>query len=282
MHAGYAMPYADDFVLQWFPAAPLQPVRAVALVAHGLNVKPVRMAPLAHCLTAHGIETLNITLHGHGANYVRRPGAQPDAARLESLRQVSYQLWRDELYAAYKIGALRAAQLGPVPVYLVAYSLGGLIGCDLFAGTPDVNFDKMVLFAPALQIQPLSYVLWPLLRAPRTIIRSFSPQGYRSNRGTSMAAYGALYTAAAHLGRAAGAKLNVPTLVFLDKQDELVSYGATARFLAERRLTNWRLYPVVKDSTAEQRYHHLLIDASSVGQATWDKIAAATIAHLQA
>jgi alpha-beta hydrolase superfamily lysophospholipase len=166
-------------------------------------------------------------------------------------------------------------------VYLVAYSLGGLIGCDLIAGTPDVNFDKMVLFAPALKIQPLSYILWPLLDAPRTIIRSVAPEAYRSNRGTSMAAYGALYTAAAHLGRTVGAKLNVPTLVFLDKQDELVSYRATARFLSEAGLTNWRLYPVAKDSTAEQRYHHLLIDASSVGQATWDKIAAATIAHLR-
>jgi alpha-beta hydrolase superfamily lysophospholipase len=275
------MLYANEFVLQWFPAAPPQPVYAVALVAHGLNVKPGRMAPLVQCLTANGIEALNVSLHGHGANYTRRPDLLPEAARLESLRQVSYQLWRDELYAAYKIVELRAAQRGHVPVRLVAYSLGGLIGCDLFAGTPDVNFDKMVLFAPALQIQPLSYILWPLFGVPRTIIRSFSPEGYRSNRGTSMAAYSALYTAVAHLGRTVGAKLNVPTLVFLDKQDELVSYGATARFLLAASLTNWRLYPVAKDSTAKQRYHHLLIDASSVGQATWDKIAAATIAHLR-
>lgn len=276
------MPDTGEYALQWFPAVPPDSARAVALVAHGLNVDPARMACIIDCLTSNGIEALNVSLFGHGSNYVGRPVWSAQAARLESLRGVTYQLWREELRAAYEIAAQRAEKLGPVPLYLVGYSLGGLIGCDLFAAAPGVSFAKMVLFAPALQIRPLGYILGPLTRFPRIIIPSFSPAHYRSNRGTSMAAYAALYYAATNLRRNAGSKINVPTIIFLDPEDELVSFEGTQRFIDDAHLTNWRIYKVIKDPTAEQRYHHLVIDDSSVGQVQWAKIKAAMLRHLQA
>lgn len=270
------------YVIERFTAGPPRAARAVALVVHGLNVNPKMMAAIVACLSAGGIEAISLALHGHGPNYLRRPDMAETEARLESLRRVTYQLWHDEVLAAYRIVAQRAAQLEGAPVYLVAYSLGGLMACDLFAATPGVEFARMVLFAPALRIRPLSYLLAPFQGAPRTIIPSFSPKSYRANRGTSLAAYAALYAAAANLARHASSKINVPTLVFLDPQDELVSYAGTSRFLRDASLTNWRLCPVEKDSTAEQRYHHLLIDAASVGQDRWRAMSAAVSAHLAA
>jgi alpha-beta hydrolase superfamily lysophospholipase len=276
-----AAPNTDAFVLQWHAPLPPQAPVGVALVAHGLNVNPARMAPLIELLTANGIEAVSIALHGHGENYLRRPGLGATAARLESLRNVTYQLWRDEFYAAYQVAAQRAAQLDGAPLHLVGYSLGGLIGCDLFASAADVHFDRMALLAPALQIRGLSYVLAPFTGAGRVIIPSFAPATYRANRGTSLAAYAALYQAAAHLAHNAGPKINVPTLVFLDAEDELVAYAGTARLLARAGLTNWRLARVQKDNTAQQRYHHLLIDAPSLGQEAWARLAAAIVAHLR-
>lgn len=275
---------AGEFVIRWRGAAHVAgapQAAAVALVAHGLNVQPRRMGPLIALLAANGIETVSVALHGHGENYVRRPPMAEAEARLESLRSVTYRLWRDEVYAAYRIAALRAAQLGAVPLHFLGYSLGGLIGCDLFADAADVHFDRMALFAPALRIRALSYILVPFLGAARIIIPSFSHPDYRTNRGTSLAAYAALYTAAANLARHAGPKINVPTLLFLDPRDEMVSYAGTERLLAEAHLTNWRLFRVEKDRSAVQRYHHLLIDAPSVGQATWAQMAAAVAAHLR-
>lgn len=267
-----------EFTIQWRSAE--QPV-AVVLMAHGLNVQPCRMKPLIDLLAANGIEVVSVALHGHGENYTRRLELNTAEARLESLRSVTYRLWREELQAAYRVATLRAEQLGGVPLHLLGYSLGGLVGCDLFADEADVQFDRMALFAPALRIRAFSYVLAPFTGATRTIIPSFSPAGYRANRGTSLAAYAALYTAAAHLARHIGPKLNVPTLVFLDPKDELVSYGGTERLLAEADLTRWHLYRVEKDASATARYHHLLIDAPSVGQAVWEQIATATVAHLR-
>lgn len=274
------MATANEFTLEWFPAISTKPAIAVALVVHGLNVYPCRMSPIIQLLTENGVDAFNLALHGHGGNYSEHPGLSLEDARLESFRQVSYRLWRDEFHAAYTEATIRAEHIGHVPIYLIGYSLGGLIGCDSFADSPDVDFAKMVLFAPALKIRPVSYVLRPLSPFPRIIIPSASPEGYRCNRGTSMAAYNALYIAVDHFDRNVGRKLNIPTLVFLDKKDELVSYSETRKLIDYAGLTRWRLYTVEKDKTAEQRYRHLIIDASSVGQAMWEKITATIISHL--
>jgi alpha-beta hydrolase superfamily lysophospholipase len=253
----------------------------VALVVHGLNVEPQRMRPIIQALTGNGLEVFNVALHGHGGNYLHQPGVPEEAARLDALRRVSASLWRDELHAAYRVAALRAAQLGGVPICFVGYSLGALVGCDLFADAPDVHFAKMVLFAPALQIHPLSYALRLLGRSPHMVIRSASPRAYRANPGTSIAAYSALYATVAHFAARAGSKINVPALLLIDQQDELVSYPKTRRLLMAAGLTNWQLQTVTKGPGAIQRYHHLLIDAQSVGPQQWEAIVASVAAHLR-
>jgi alpha-beta hydrolase superfamily lysophospholipase len=270
----------DQFTLQRYPLRAPQPACAVALVVHGLNVAPAKMAAITSCLVENGIEAFSLALHGHGANYTPRQGLSEGAARLESLRQVTYRLWYDEVLAAHAVVAQRAAQLGDVPVHLVAYSLGGLVACDVFASAPRVRFARMVLFAPALRIRMMSYLLRPLASRSRFVFPSFSPREYRANPGTALAAYAALYTAAAHLAEHTSDKINVPALVLLDPQDELVSYRGTSRYLHAAGLTNWRLLKVRKDPTARQRYHHLVIDAVAVGDACWRELAAAVAAHL--
>jgi alpha-beta hydrolase superfamily lysophospholipase len=245
--------------------------QAVALVLHGLNVDPVCMGSLEQELMGCGVEVLRCALSGHGPNFPPTPGIGEAVARLDALRSVTYELWRDEAAAAQRIAAARAVQLG-VPLVLVAFSLGAPIACAAALTVPDVRFDKLLLFAPALRIHRRSRVLQPLARWPQLIIPSATPRAYRANEGTTVAAYNALYKAQDECERGLDKQLDVPALVFVDPQDELVSAGGLQRLIVERGLSHWQVHKVQKSQGAKTRYHHLLIDPQSVGAQTWGEI----------
>ncbi len=264
--------------LHWVPAQSATP-RGVALVIHGLNVRPNAMQPLANCLAAAGVECLLLSLHGHGDNVAPPPGqsaATDSAARLESFRRVSYALWRDETAAAYAIAA-HSRRLG-APLLLAGFSLETLMGCNLALTEPDVRFDRLILLAPALALRPHSRaatagVLAPL-RHPQP-----GPARLRANRGTPVAAYMALYAALARFGRGDLRRLDAPALVLIDPADELASYAGLARLC--ERLPRWTLCPVAKSAGAAHQVHHLVIDAPSVGQAAWTDMCVRITAFVQ-
>ena len=96
-----------------------------------------------------------------------------------------------------------------------------------------------------------------------------------------MAAYNALFEAAKHFETNLDPKINVPTVVFIDKQDELISFSELKNMIRKQNLDQWNLHPVVKDKTAtEIEMHHIIIDAASVGKHMWKEIVDTTITHL--
>lgn len=254
--------------------------RGVALVIHGLNLKPERMRPLADALRQWGITVVLCTLRGHGENYAALVGCTPEVARLATFRQVSYTGWRAEVMAAYA-AVETLAQATATPHFLVAFSLGALLGCELATTTPMVHFDRMVLLAPALALQPHSYLPAVLARWPALTLRSFAPRAYRCNPATSIAAYSALRTALVSLHRHADAKLNMPTLVLIDPRDELVSLRKMRRWVQRLHLAQWRFSLVNKTAPRpDLRFHHLLLDAACVGSVMWQTMLAQIQDHL--
>jgi hypothetical protein len=227
-----------------------------------------------------GVDVFNGALMGHGANYLPQPTGDEAAARLASFARVTLPLWQDETYAMYHIAVQRSAQLAGVPLCLVAYSLGGLMGCTLLLARHDVHFDRIVLFAPGLRVRRHSYLLKALSAWPNLVFPSATPAAYRANRGTTIAAYNALYAAIEQFDRHLNARLNVPALLFCDPADELVSYTGLAQLIRERELTRWRLHAVRKGPDAAARYHHLIVDAQSVGMDVWGGMMAAMAGHL--
>ena len=266
-------PPLSDYSLMWQEPLGSSTTSAVALVIHGLNVNPLRMDPLAHELNSWGVATLRCTLSGH-ANSL--PAGE---ARLASLRQVTYELWRDETAAAYRLAA-QQAEHRDVPMLLVAFSLGALIGCTAVLHSANIGFAQLVLFAPALRIRRRSGVLQLLAPWPQLVIPSLSPVAYRANPGTPLAAYNALFAAQRDFERSAGPRLNSPTLVFADPRDEMVSYPGLRQLIVQHDLTQWQLQPVHKAPDANTRYHHLLINRASVGDAAWRQMMAMMRAHL--
>jgi esterase/lipase len=230
-------------------------------------------------LNDEGIDVLNLSLRGHGNNYLRNPILSDDKARLESFQRVTYSLWQDEIYTAY-LKVRQRADRKRVPVFFVGYSLGGLMGCDLLLSHKDVSYDRMVLFAPALSITVESYLLKALMPFPNMVIDSLSPVCYRSNEGTPMAAYKALFEAVDNFDKNANDKLNKPTLIFIDEKDELVPFAKLNEIVTQRKLDRWQVHVVSKDSRLGENVScHLIIDKDSVGPQMWKQMKEAIKKH---
>ncbi len=260
---------------------PLVSPRGVALVIHGLNLLPSKMEPIINILTDSGIDALNLSLRGHGHNYDRHAHNDPARARLTAFKSVSYELWKAEICAAYTVAASRSAKKD-VPIFLIGFSMGGLMGADLLASRPDIQFDKMVLFAPAIKMHGRNNLIRVLSPFPRLTIPSYTLASYQSNSGTPMAGYNALFDSLKNFSDHVGPSVNVPTLVFIDQKDEMVSYNRLKQMVQDENLDQWRFYIVHKDSTEESaKVHHLIIDAPSTGEEVWKDMMQAMVSHLQ-
>jgi esterase/lipase len=270
----------NEDCIEWIKSIHPDRIDGIALVIHGLNLKPDKMEPIIALLTHSCIDVLNLSLRGHGKNYVQTAIVDGSEARIETFKTVSYNLWIKETYLAYGLAEKRSREK-QVPLFLVGFSLGGLMGTTLFTSYPDVYFNRMVLLAPAIYIHKIYYLAKLLSPFSRLVIPSFLMGSYCSNWGTPMAAYNALFEGIEHFNKNMAQKLNVPTAIFIDKQDELVSYRRLQRIIKNRGLHHWKLHPVKRYiKGAKEKMHHLIIDESSIGKEAWNEMRGNIIHHL--
>ena len=125
--------------------------------------------------------------------------------------------------------------------------------------------------APAIRLRPTIYLERVLSPFSHLVIPSMAPATYLANpKGTPIAAYNALFDTLNQFNQNADQKLNVPTLVFIDKRDEFIPLGKLKKLVAEKKWNQWQFYIVEKDKTAEdERFYHHIIDASSTGKTVW-------------
>jgi esterase/lipase len=189
----------------------------------------------------------------------------------------------NEAYLAYTQVRKRSAQK-KVPLFFVGFSLGGLIGLDLFASQSEVQYERMVLFAPAVKLHRTHYLARMLSPFSRLVIPSLAPDSYLSNKtGTPMAAYNALFEGLKQFEKHVNQRINVPTLIFIDEEDEFIPVRAFKDLKAEKKLDQWKLYIVKKEAPANQdTFHHHIIDEYSTGKAVWQEMMETTITYLLA
>ena len=247
---------ADHEATIWME--PLSRPKAVAMVVHGLNLRPCRMNAIARELTGRGVLVLRVTLTGHDG----------DTA---AFSRVTRDDWLRDLNQAYQQVAERGRHFD-CPVLFVGFSLGAVAGLDLMTARAGIRFDGIVLFAPAITPRWYTYSLViGNLAGKDVIFPSATPKSYRVNSGTPVAAYNALFDHVRHVRRADIEHLDVPVLVFIDPEDELVSYDGLKHFVRERGLDGWRVIEVDHSETllGSDSYHHLVVDAVSVGTRQW-------------
>jgi len=271
---------SNENCIEWIKSIHPDIINGVAVVIHGLNLRPDKMKPIIDLLTHSCIDVLNLSLRGHGKNYAQTSDINGSEARMETFKTISYNLWIKETYRAYDIAGKRSREK-KVPLFLIGFSLGGLMGVTLLASYPDVYFNRMVLLAPALYIHKIYYLAKLLSPFSRLVIPSFLKESYCANSGTPMAAYNALFEGIEHFNKNMTQKLNVPTIIFIDKQDELVSHRRLKHIIKNRGLHQWRLHPIKKHTTdAKEKMHHLIIDESSIGKDEWNEMRKHIIHHL--
>jgi esterase/lipase len=278
--AGFNQNQSEISAIRWYQRKNPAKLNGVALVIHGLNGRPDKMESIIAEMTAAGIDCLNLSLRGHGENYSQLNNTSSAEARMQAFKSVSYQLWRTEIHQAYQQVKKRSSRYGTC-LFFIGFSMGGLLGVDLFTSNPYIKFDKIVLFAPALKMRNRNYLLKTMSPFPGLVVPSFGPEAYRANKGTPMAAYNALFEAAKHFEKNLDPKINVPTVVFIDEQDELISFSGLQEIIRKQNLDQWNLHPVAKDKAAtEIEMHHIIIDEASVGKHMWKEIVDTTITHL--
>jgi pimeloyl-ACP methyl ester carboxylesterase len=268
-------------VAEWFRRTEAAELRGVALVVHGLNLKPARMADVIAVLNEGGIDALRLSLRGHGDNFRQREGLDEIQSRMEDFKGVSRSLWFRETLEGFE-EARSFAHERRVPLFLVGFSYGALIGLDLLAAGPDAAFDRALLFAPALSLRGWDYAIRLFAPFPRMIIPTLAPAEYLANPGAPMAAYNALFETLDRFESHIGSKLNIPTLVIMDPGDELVSFGGIKNLAEKHHLDQWRFHPVQnKGSLLKRTLRHIVIDEMSAGRKAWAEIRIAMAAHLR-
>ncbi len=255
-----------------------EPWAGVALAIHGLNVRPEKMCPLIKTVNAMGIAVLNVSLSGHGKN-IEVFSKNRQVSSMETLKRAQHHVWLEEVWQAFQ-EIKTEAQQKKLPISLIGYSLGAVLGLELFS-LEEKPFERMVLLAPPLAICRKGHLLKIMKWCPRLVLKSFSPQRYRANPGTPIAAYLALFQSISNV-RPFSASIDIPTHIFLDPKDELVSLRGVEKYIAQRHLKNWGISAIVKSgSPADFRGipHHLIIDEESLGTEAWGTMQKKILKH---
>lgn len=250
---------------KWF-ASKVQPPRAIALVVHGLNNKPEVMDQIVENLQYQGIEVLRVGLTGHLGD-------------VNAMKRITKDQWFLDIFYAYCGARLHSAETA-LPLYFVGYSLGGLLGEVLLkSDLPEKpQFDRAILFAPALSLHNSAKNIKNLYFAgDGFIVPGLSPKEYSAHRGCSIGGYKALFSLVDDVNSKGKSEAqNIPTLVFIDPKDELVSPKKLNAYIKDQKLDQWTI-KYLDTNKAERnkdnlllKYHHLIIDQESLGEEQWD------------
>jgi len=235
--------------------------RGVVLIVHGLNQRPSSWHQLTSQFNLIGLHVYRLSLKGHrGLGF-------------GDMQNVSASIWETEMREAYE--EIEHKFPGS-PRYLVGFSLGCLLAQTVQLKIGHRYFDRQMLLAPALAVQPYTRLVLPFCRL-LDALPSRSPKYYVANReGTSAAAYRALFTLLRDFRRFTDLHLlNMPTTVLMRSDDELVSYKGTLKLMAQFRLDRWRMVRLTDDASLCKRwrsYKHLILDKQSAGEEVWNQI----------
>ncbi len=246
---------------------PASSTKAVALVAHGLNLKPSKMNALAKVLTSHDVEVLRVSLAGHRGS--KREGLF-----------TTHRIWRNEFQAHYCLAMKKAASL-KVPLYFLGFSLGALTGVDFLNTQNSHTVEKMILISPATDVHWYSKIPGNLgWIGGRISLPSKNIKSYRSQPSTSLASYRAMKESQDSLKDINLTSLNIPTLIFVDPDDELVSLKKINKRIKNQRIDLWQTKSISnKGSTLKKTYHHLVVDKPSMGPHQWNLVRKNIIKH---
>lgn len=244
--------------VHYFPA--MHNAKAVVLIAHGLNLLPSKMDDIANFLQANNYDVYRLALSGHRGNF-------------EELKHITRQIWLEDFAGGYKTAKERAGELN-IPIYFLGYSLGGVLAVDSVVSDTSIRFEKIVLFAPAISVYMPSWVIRMANKfSANFLLPSSAPREVRANDKLTVRAYGSLFESIAVATTSDLSVLNVPTKIFIDAKDELVSEAGIKKCIQENKLSQWSIDEVSIEGTEYPfKKHHLIIDKLALGPVEWARV----------
>ena len=253
--------------------------RAVVVVAHGLNQRVSALRSLGEALRERGATVVPLRFRGH------RLDREDDAATFDAWRSLTWRDWLDDWQETTERAHVLAMRDG-VPLTFLGYSLGGLVQTYALAfgtGAPGL-YARQLLLAPAIRVRAYTRtvrVFRPM--GGRLLIPSVTPVAIRSHGATSMAAFEALF----HYESALDAipdptRLRIPTLVLIDRRDELASAARLHTWIDRHGLANeWEVEPIPRPAPAKPlTYRHYVTDESALGPDAFRMLVARIATHL--
>ena len=236
-----------------------QPPRGTALILHGLNLRPSSMDEIAEHVASLGLDTYRLSLAGHAD--------APAPA-------ITTAMWENDLAEAFALAKQR--QPGK-PIYILGYSIGGLLAVHFVSRHPEIQPHAMILLAPALSLKLIaqSIALTSLFPESELALPSLSPPHYRRLPGTPLRWYNNLRTMLNEISPLSqpGKLALIPTLVLGNPRDELVSLTGIQSWIEDNSLSDkWcvaKLYPSHRNPALPE---HLVIDRASLGAEQWIKL----------
>lgn len=233
--------------------------RGAFLVIHGLNQRPTSMNPLCEYLRTLGFHTYRITLRGH-----------------DQLSETTFspEQWEHDVLNGY---ATLRTRFPDLPIYVVGYSLGGLLATKTLDTHPNFAPHRMILFAPGLSFRFLvqsGYLLQAL--PPLTIgLPNLSPTEYKRFQNTPLFWYQnifTLYTGTREVTHPRRFRAT-PTIIFLNPTDELVSLSGIENWIEDNQIAeSWKVIPVHRTPLKPFVAEHIVIDEQSLGHEEWGRI----------
>jgi esterase/lipase len=230
----------------------------VALVVHGLNLKPQKMEAIEEHLHSLGGETLRVALLGHRGS-------------LDEQKQVTWNQWLEQFHDHYCLAKKRAQQL-KIPMINISFSLGALVSLGHIGQQNYWPYQKLVMIAPAAWIHWYGQIpSWFSFLGGHLGLPSKNLESYRAEKTTSLAAYEAMAQGRSEVAGLSSELLKHDTLIVMDKDDELVSLRNIEEFIEEKKIAEkWQIHQVKNHNhQLKKSYHHLIIDQQSMGPDTW-------------
>lgn len=232
-----------------------------AMVLHGLNTHPGKMADLAHLLEQHSFKTKLGILTGHS------PTPRTDES-------ISAEQWKNDFRRQWTEATSNCANRGDSSIF-VGYSLGAVVGLSLFDSDPSIHLpDKIILIAPALEFRLKVSTIKAISWFPWGSLPSLNHSDYRARSWTPIQSYQALFQLQKEWKKNAWKKTgSIHTLVALNADDELVDSQKLQSEINNAKLQNWAtIWLSNSKSLLRPNYHHLIIDKLSLGDHSWEQL----------
>lgn len=231
--------------------------RGVIILVHGLNTRPSRFYELRDMFLEARIHVLLVTLSGHNGN------------DYDSYANVKAEEWVEDVKNAFRLARETFPELAEC-IWTCGYSLGALVQL-VIADEEQYRPQGMLLLAPACTPKWYTHAVRSFRLLPgHWGVKSYSPKGYEAHPKVPFAAYGSLFDLWKQLHAQDLHNRNVPTRVWVDPRDELVSLRGVQRMVGRHRLDRWKVKElVVKREEKKNRFHHIIFNSDSMREDQW-------------